>query len=273
MKIGIISLGLIGGSILKSLADEDFEIFVVTRNVSSQEAAKKFTKNISSEISSVRGCDVIFVCSPISRTNEKLDELESIVSKDTIVMDVASVKEFLMKNERPYKFIGSHPMAGSEKSGFEASTKELFEGATWVLTPQENISEGDIEIAKAIIEHTGAKTVIADAKSHDKAVAMISHLPLMISQALFCAAEGDELAMELAASGFRDMTRLAMSNTLMATDMLDYNHHNIISAWRSLKLNFKELLDYDYLEKANDIAEKRAEMYNKEGKNTYNKEP
>ena len=208
MKIGIISLGLIGASLLKSLASKGFELICVTRNTESIKKAKEYKAQASNNIDTLKNCEVIFVCSPISITLKVLDELEKIVNKDCIVLDVASVKEFVMQKKRPYKFIGSHPMAGTEKNGFDAGF---------------NVTKDDIEKAKSVINCTGATIIETDPKEHDYAVALISHAPMYISQAIFETIKDNNLAKKLASSGFRDMTRLAMSNTQMAEDMLNYN--------------------------------------------------
>ncbi|MBQ9244698.1 prephenate dehydrogenase/arogenate dehydrogenase family protein [bacterium] len=267
MNIGIISLGLIGGSILKSLAEFDFNIIAVTRNIKTIEQAKKYTQNVSDDYNTLAACDVVFVASPINKTLEVLDKLENIVKKDCIVLDCASVKEFVMKKSRPYKFIGSHPMAGTENSGFDASFKELFSGAKWVLTPTDNISQNDIDIVKNIIEKTHAQIVITNAKEHDMAVALISHMPLLLAQALFNCVSDNELALKLASSGFRDMTRLAMSNLEMASDMREYNASNIDISIEKLISSINFLKSTKDLKIYADIKNIRKNMYSKEGKN------
>ena len=267
MKIGIVSLGLIGGSLFKCLAETEHEIYAVTRNKETIEKAKQYSPFISNDINTLRVCDVIFVASPINKTLEILDTLENIVDSKAIVLDCASVKEFVMKKKRPYKFIGSHPMAGTENNGFDASFKELFNGAKWVLTPDENIKEEDILKAEKIIMLTGAEIIIADAKEHDMAVALISHMPMLISQALFQNARDNKLALKLASSGFRDMTRLAMSNPVMANDMLEYNAENINKSLEMLHNSINFLKNTKYFEKCADIQIERKNMYSKEGKN------
>ena len=267
MKIGIISLGLIGGSLFKCLTESEHEIYAVTRNKETIEKAKKYSKNISDDYNILKECHIIFVASPINKTVEILDKLENIVHSDTIVLDCASVKEFITKKKRPYKFIGSHPMAGTEFNGFDASFKELFRDAKWVLTPQENIDEKDMSVAKDIIKLTGAQTIIATAKEHDFAVALISHMPMLIAQALFKTASNNELALKLASSGFRDMTRLAMSNPIMANDMLNFNSENIIEAVQMLNSSIDNLKNSKYFETCTDIKQTREKMYSKEGKN------
>lgn len=268
MKIGIISLGLIGGSLFKCLARTQHELYAVTRNKETIKKALKYTNNVSDDINILKDCEVVFVASPINKTLEILDELEEIVNLNCIVLDCASVKEFVMKKERPYRFIGSHPMAGTQFSGFDAAFKELFEGAKWVLTPN-NATEEDIEKASSIIKSTGAEIIIANAKEHDQAVALISHMPLLLAQALFNSAKDNKLALKLASSGFRDMTRLATSNLEMAQDMRNYNDKNIAKALDMLASSLNLLKNTKDSEIFTDIKSMRSSMYSNEGKNIF----
>ncbi len=270
MKIGIVSLGLIGGSLYKKLSEYSYEIYAVTRNKDTINQIKKYSGNISDDISILKSCEVVFVASPINKTVEILDKLEKVVSKDCIVLDCASVKEFVMKKERPYKFIGSHPMAGTEFQGFKSSFKELFEGAKWVLTPSKNIDENSVELVKSIIKKTGAEVIITNAGEHDKAAALISHMPLLVSQALFYCVQNNKLALELASSGFRDMTRLALSNLDMASDIRNHNENNIKFSVNSLIASLQYLENNNNKEIYSKIKTLRAEMYSPDGKNIIN---
>lgn len=262
LKIAIIGLGLIGGSILKSLGESDWEIAAVSK--SSYDKAKSYTPYASDMIEDVRGADVVFVCTPMNEAKNTLKRLENIVSPKCIVCDVCSLKGFL---EGGYKFnyIGTHPMAGTEESGFDASKDDLFLGAKWVITNRNAILE-------EIIKFMGATPVLMDAKTHDFAAAQISHLPMLLSFALFNSVESDK-AKTIAASGFRDTTRLALTNEVLAGDMLKLNKKNID---KSLDLFIKEL---NYLKNLKDderikvlkiISQKRAQMYDKKGKNKFN---
>lgn len=267
MKIGIIALGLIGGSILKSLSDKNLALTVISQNEETLKKAKNYAKTVSNNIEDVKNCDIIFVCTPINKTIETLDKLENIVKKTCIVTDVSSVKEFVMKKKRPYKFIGSHPMAGTEFNGFDASFKELFINAKWVITPTKTTKKEDIEALENIIKLTGAKTIISDAKEHDFAVALISHMPMLLSQTIFKTAANNTLAMKLASSGFRDTTRLAMTNTTMAQDMMNYNKENIQKTLDLLTQSLNSLQSDNYLETISEIKSSREKMYSKDGKN------
>ena len=269
MKIGIISLGLIGGSLFKCLSKTEHTIYAVTRNSETIAKAKKYSQFVSDDINILKECDVIFVASPMNKVLETLDMLENVVNENCIVLDCSSVKEFVMKKERPYKFIGSHPMAGTQFSGFDAAFKELFEGAKWVLTPSNSTKEEDLETIEKIILKTGAQPIICDAKEHDYAAALISHMPLLISQAIFKTAKDNKLALKLASSGFRDMTRLSTSNLDMAMDMRKYNQENIDEAVNKFNEELKFLNNTKDLEIYVDIKNTRSSMYSNEGKNIF----
>ncbi len=265
MKIGIVGLGLIGGSILKALQGK-YELYCVSKSPETIEKASEYSCTSSTDYSILKDCDIVFVATPINKTLETLDKLENIVRQDCIVTDTASVKMFVMEKERPYKFIGSHPMAGTENSGFDSSFKELFEGAKWVITPYINTENKNIETLKNIVTQMKAEVVVANPFEHDEAVALISHMPMLVAQSIFKAAEKNELALKLASSGFRDMTRLAMSNLTMAEDMMHYNSLNINHALTKM-IESLNLLDSNYAALIPEIKSKREKMYSKDGKN------
>ena len=202
----------------------------------------------------------------MANTVETLEKLEAFLPETTIVTDVCSLKKFVAEREYSFDFIGSHPMAGTEKAGYENSFEEMFEDAKWVLTPSEKTSNESILQLESVIKKMGAKVVYAEPDEHDEAVAKISHMPMLLSQALFDMAQGDELAMELASSGFRDMTRLAMSNIDMADDMVRMNEKNISNAMLALQESIVGLKT-DYKERIADIKALRADMYDANGKN------
>lgn len=249
MKIGVVGLGLIGGSIFKDLVALGYEVVAVSK---SQSGA-----NIYNDYAVLKDCDLVFVCSAMNKTLEILDELEEILSEKTIVTDVCSLKGFVCKKTRPYKFVPSHPMAGTEHNGFENSFEGLFRGAKWVITP---VFGESVELVQ-IIEKLGAKPVITTPDKHDEAVALISHMPMVVAQAIFKTAKDNDLALEIAASGFRDMTRLAMSNTEMANDMVQMNSENIQMSLLKLYKSIGDLTNSDYLGQIEEIKSNRQSMY------------
>ena len=254
MKIGIVGLGLIGGSIFKNLWEaKKHEVVGISRSVNEY--------NVSKDYNNLKGCDLVFVCTPMNVTLEILDKLNDILDAKTIVTDVCSLKEFVSKKSYNYKFIPSHPMAGTEHNGWEYAFPDLFEGATWAITPENDTDLADFEVLKGIIEELGAKTVLTTPKEHDRAVALISHAPMIVAQALCKNIEGNELAQKLASSGFRDTTRLALSNTEMANDMVLMNGENIKDVLKELNKNFEKLMSSNYKEQAEDVKSFRQKLY------------
>lgn len=249
MKIGIIGLGLIGGSIFKDLVKLGYDVIAVSNSQNGEKIYKDY--NV------LKDRDVVFVCSAMNKTLSILDKLEDILNEETIVTDVCSLKQFVCNKKRPYKFIPSHPMAGTEHKGFENSFEGLFKNAKWVITP---VYGNDERLIK-IINDLGAKIVETTPEKHDEAVALISHMPMVIAQAIFKTASENPLALEIASSGFRDMTRLAMSNTEMANDMVMMNSENIQTSILKLYKSIGDLTNSDYLEQISEIKLNRQSMF------------
>ncbi len=246
MKIGIIGLGLIGGSLFKDLK-KSYDVIAVSKSQNGEKIYKSYN--------ALKDRDLIFVCTPMNKTPDVLDELESILSPETVVTDVCSLKKFVSEKQRPYTFIPSHPMAGTEHKGYENSFEGLFKGAKWVITGDKN------EMLLEIINYLGAKPVFTTPEKHDEAAALISHMPMVIAQALMLAAKDNPLAMEIAAGGFRDMTRLALSNEEMACDMVSMNHVNIEHSILKLYKSIGGLLNGSYPEIIAELKKIRSKMF------------
>lgn len=246
MKIGIIGLGLIGGSLFKDLTKK-YDVIAVSQSQNGDKIFKSY------EV--LKDRDLIFVCTPMNKTLAVLDELENYLSPDTVVTDVCSLKKFVSEKQRPYKFIPSHPMAGTEHKGFENSFEGLFKNAKWVLTGEKN------DLLLEIIDFVGATPIFTTAEKHDEAVAMISHMPMVIAQSLMLAAKENPLALKIASSGFRDMTRLAMSNEEMANDMVTMNHKNIEQSILKLYKTIGELTNGDYPKTIAELKNIRSKMF------------
>lgn len=261
-KIGIVGLGLIGGSILKKLyKNSKYEIFCCSN--SSYIEALEYTKNSSDKIEDLKNCDIIFVCSKISKTLEILEKLNSILDENTLVVDVSSIKKDLLNKKFNFNFILSHPMAGSEKSGFSASYEDLFIGAKWLIGQKNKLLE-------EIINDLGATAYLIDMNEHDELCCEISHFPTILSFLLFDCAQNK--AKEIASSGFRDATRLAQSEIDMTLNMFNLNQENIFKMLDNLIEKFnslKNLSDDEKIKVFSKICQKRKEMYDINGKNTF----
>lgn len=288
--IAVVGLGLIGGSIVKKLKkDTDYRLIGVSGRQETVDSAlqEELIAEGSIDISLVKDADVIFVTVPVHKTIPILKDVFAVAKQEAIITDGASVKgsimHFVNSNPTPVNFIGGHPMAGTENKGLESSFAELFEGAKWVLTPSKWATLEDMHTLAAIIKQLGAETITANQYEHDRAVALISHMPLLLSQALYSLVAGypdegvRELAMQLAASGFRDMTRIAATNPELTLDMLGENKENIVAALEKLIMqagSLSTLLDNreSYSEVSHKIADSRRMMYSPDGKNIFGRE-
>jgi len=169
---------------------------------------------------SVKDADLIFLCTPISRILELIEELGPLIESGTIVTDVGSTKRNIISSAKKHFraetfFIGGHPMAGSERSGVAAADPFLFQNAIYILTPNALVPAESYSEFVRFLRLTGARVLELDEEAHDKAVAAISHLPQLMATKLVEAVgrlnEEEDHFLPLAAGGFRDMTRIASS--------------------------------------------------------------
>lgn len=239
-KIGFIGLGLIGGSIAKAVRRyfPDYEILAFDKNRETLALAVQ-EGTIHTACSSIddnfRGCDYIFLCAPVSYNTAYLSQLKNMIDQDCILTDVGSVKtsihEEVIALGMEENFIGGHPMAGSEKSGFVNSKAHLIENAYYILTPSAKVSDEKVEKYKNFVEALKALPVILDYREHDRITGTISHLPHIIASVLVNFVHDtdteDELMKALAAGGFKDITRIASSSPVMWQQICLKNRDNI----------------------------------------------
>lgn len=239
-KIGFVGLGLIGGSIAKAVRRyyPDCEILAFDKNRETLALAVQ-EGTIHTACSSIdehfRGCDYIFLCAPVSYNTAYLSQLKELAGKNCILTDVGSVKTAIHEEVTALgleeNFIGGHPMAGSEKSGFSNAKAHLIENAYYILTPSEKVSKKKVEAYRDFIESLKAIPVILDYREHDCITGTISHLPHIIAATLVNFVHDtdtkDELMKALAAGGFKDITRIASSSPVMWQQICLKNRKNI----------------------------------------------
>ena len=252
--IGIIGLGLIGGSLALDLYQKGHHILGISRAHQSCRRAleRKACHQVSSDMELVRGADLIFLCTPIGSIISTLEAILPYVSASTILTDVASVKGVIVEKCSMLcsNFIGGHPMAGNARTGIEAAQYNLFRNAPYVLTPIETTSVESLEVMQDIIAELGAITYISDPYEHDRSVSWISHLPVMVSAALLesvnSKAEPEilELAKNLASSGFRDTTRIGGGNPQLGLMMAQYNQEAILDSLINYQQVLQEITDH-----------------------------
>lgn len=176
--------------------------------------------------------DFVFICTPIKFTGEIVTKISGLCKPGCIITDVGSTKQGIVKlfEELPAGIIGipGHPMAGSELQGIKGADRYLFENAVYVLTPQEGCPSEAVTRLDLLVKTTGAHVIIMDAEKHDRVVATVSHLPHLVASALVSMLDGEEDATALAASGFRDTTRIAGGDPDLWTDILMTNRQLMI---------------------------------------------
>ncbi len=245
-KIGIIGLGLIGGSIAFALRD-NFDIVGYDTDEKSCEYAEKNGLARIVPIERMCDCIAVFVCVPVKCMKTVLDGVSSFLP-DVIVTDVASVKmPFAATGGR---YVGSHPMAGTEKGGIRAAKPHLFENAYWVITG----GGDDADTVENIIKHTGAKTLRMTAFDHDRAVARFSHAPHALAYALVTSAVKSGAA-PIAGSGFFDTTRIAGSSGDFWAEVFRLNKDNVLCAIDGVTAELESIRDMLASERYGELAD------------------
>jgi prephenate dehydrogenase len=232
-RVAIIGLGLMGGSLAMALMERSLcrEVVGVARRDETvrQATARGAVHRATTDLADgVAGADVIVLATPVRTILRQIRELAAMPLGPCLLLDLGSTKgDIVMAMEDlPFQVqpVAAHPMCGKETAGLASADPTLYEGAPWVLIPLPRTSTGALSLARELAVAVGARPLVLDADRHDRLVAAISHLPYMLAVALMSVAaeigEEDDLVWDLAASGFRDTSRLAASNVTMMLDIL-----------------------------------------------------
>lgn len=272
--IGFIGLGLIGGSIAKSIRRifPDTEILGFDVDQSAMTLAlsdKTITKSVTS-IEAMENCNYIFLCAPVHYNIAYLPIIKRIIHTDCILTDVGSVKSDIYSAIHEHNlddyFIGGHPMVGSERSGYDAANDRLIENAYYFVTPSATVDNCKVEDFKTFLEDLGAIPIIYSPEKHDEITAYISHIPHVIASSLvnLVADEEDETGMlkQLAAGGFKDITRIASSNPVVWEHILLSNPENVTKGLKKFSEKIDSMINaietdnarniYDFFDHAKD---------------------
>jgi len=256
LNIGIVGLGLMGGSLAKAVKK-----YGIAKKVYGYARSEKSKKEIQElglidelvDIETMKtNCDLIVLAIPVDNIISFFPKLLDI-DENTTIMDLGSTKEFIVKNI-PLKikknFVAAHPMCGSEKFGPKASMDNLYEGKTVVLCDLENNTELHKNRAIKVFQDIGMRLVFMDSHNHDVHACYMSHLPHAISFSLANTVmnhEDPKSIIALAAGGFTDMSRIAKSSPNMWTDIFKQNRENL--------LNSIDLFE-DHMKKVREMVEK-----------------
>lgn len=252
MNIGIVGLGLIGGSLALDLRASSHQVLGVSRREQTcqQAIARGIVDDASVNLSLLAAADLVFICTPLGLIIPTVEELIPHLANEAIITDVGSVKTPIVKALAPLwpNFVGGHPMAGTAESGLDAALSNLFAGRPYVLTPVEMTPPDAIKKVEEIVRSLQAKFYLSRPEDHDKAVAWISHLPVIVSAGLIsaCMSETDvnvlELAQNLASSGFRDTSRVGGGNPELGVMMAKYNRDELLPSLHQYRHSLDNLI-------------------------------
>lgn len=231
-KIGFIGFGLIGGSIARAIKANRPNTIIYAYDHHKDSAGKDLKEAlndgvldyISTDLTfGFPDCDIIFLCAPVMANISYLSGLKQVVKPSCIITDVGSVKgnihEASIELQMEDVFIGGHPMTGSEKTGYSNSYALLLENAYYILTPTPNTPGIKLSVLHDLVKEMGSLPIILSPKEHDEITAAISHLPHIIaSQLVNLIKDTDDVSekkKQLAAGGFKDITRIASSSPKM----------------------------------------------------------
>lgn len=241
-RLSIVGLGLLGGSVAKAARAASLaqEIVGVGRNPKSLEPAlrERAVDRITTDLAEgVRGADMIVLATPVATLERQLPAVWEAASSHALLTDVGSTKAGIVRAaealgaSRPLGFVGSHPMAGSNLSGFSVARADLFSGATVILTPTDRTPSEPIKRVTEFWEGMGGRVTVMDPATHDRAVAAISHLPHLVVDALVAAVvDMDPRFLDVAARGFKDTTRIAASDPTVWREIFQQNREALAEA-------------------------------------------
>lgn len=255
-SVAFIGLGLIGGSIAKGIkrANPDTRIMAYMRSRSRLEQAKEdhvIDVILDGVDEHLRECDFVFLCTPVEHNVEYLSKISPYLKPGAILTDVGSTKEGIHAMAEALglesSFIGGHPMAGSEKTGYENSTDHLLENAYYMITPTKATTEEQIGKLVSLAKAIGSIPIVLNYQEHDSIVAAISHLPHIIASSLVNLIKASDnpqgMMKQLAAGGFKDITRIASASPDIWEQICMMNNQNIIHILKCYIASLNQILD------------------------------
>ncbi|MBC8518967.1 MAG: prephenate dehydrogenase/arogenate dehydrogenase family protein [Gammaproteobacteria bacterium] len=243
-RLALIGVGLIGGSLVRALRGQNVVAEVVGYGRDRENLQRAVELGVIDEIATtvadaVTGADVVVVATPLGSMRSVFAEMADHLSSEVIITDVGSVKGSVVEDARtvfgavPVRFIPGHPIAGTERSGVEASLTDLYQDRRVILTPLENSDPEALRVVTEMWQATGADVVEMNIEHHDKVLAATSHLPHLLAYALVDSLARQESHSEIfrfAAGGFRDFSRIASSNPTMWRDISLANREHLLQA-------------------------------------------
>ncbi len=240
MKIGIVGIGLIGASLGWDLRQLGHQVAGVSRQQETRTIAERegICDRTSSDLASLADTEIIFICTPIAAILPTIELLTPHLDPQTIITDAGSVKGEIVDRATALwpNFVGGHPMAGNSQSGIAAFEKGLFADRPYVLTPTPETAPVALSSVDELVRSLDAVIYHTTPDRHDRSVAWISHLPVMVSASLMSACLGEEdplildFAKKFASTGFKDTSRVGAGNPEMGMMMAQYNRDALLQS-------------------------------------------
>jgi len=254
-KITIVGVGLIGGSLARALKEKNLAktVFGYGRDRSRLDDAKK--SNIIDDYSTqieeaINHADIIVIATPVGTFRNIFNEVKPLIANDVIISDVGSTKTNIVDiakeilGDKSQCFVPAHPIAGKEKSGFEASDGNLYIGKKVIITPIEDNSSESIQVIESMWKNVGAEVDFMSPQSHDDLLGMTSHLPHMLAFSLVnYLVDQNPSASIYAGGGFKDFSRIASGDAVMWRDICLQNKNKIITHLKGYQSTIEELID------------------------------
>jgi prephenate dehydrogenase len=252
-RLAIVGVGLLGGSVAKATRARGGarEIVGIGRDEGRLSAALRdgTLDRITTDLAAgVRGADLVVLAAPVFVIERQLEVVASALEAGALLTDVGSTKASIVEAGdrlaagRPFHFVGSHPMAGSERAGYAVARPDLFEGATVIVTPTGATAPRAVQEVSAFWEGLGGRVRQLDPATHDRVVAAISHLPHLTAFATVAGAHRFQpAALAFAARGFRDTTRVAASDPVVWQEIFHGNREALLASVRSFRAALDEV--------------------------------
>ena len=244
-KVAIVGTGLIGGSLALAIKKSGLagEIVGVSRHKKSLVLAKRrgAINRGSQSLEIIKGADLVVLATPVDTILAFAPKISKFIKKDAIVTDVGSTKERIVKSleKRFPNFVGSHPLAGSEKRSIANAHPDLFKNSLCLLTPTKKTNKRAMNKINILWKKVGAKTIFIDPERHDKILAFVSHLPHIVAFSLIEAVPRNFL--RFGSTGLKDTTRIAASDSELWAEIFLSNQKNILKTISLFKRNISSI--------------------------------
>lgn len=231
-KVAIVGVGLIGGSMALAIKKKRLagEVIGVSRHKKSLLLAKKrgAIDRGSQTLSIIKDADLVILATPLNTILNLAPQISGVIKKECVVTDVGSTKERIVLHlEKIFPhYVGSHPLAGSEKRGMINAQAGIFKGSLCILTPTKNTNPEVLTLVKKLWSQLGVRTVLLSPQTHDEILAFISHLPHVIAFSLINLIP--KAYLKFASTGLKDTTRIAASDSQLWMDIFLSNRKNML---------------------------------------------